>query len=375
MFGYRNNMTTVQDPYAFFIRQSSTSASLNPGTGVIFGINLYNMWSNLCSTLGANPGQVKFIFTNSMNYVNSLSGPTPTLLTGSTTNTLVWNVASFPATAFNPPFASFSVAVSPTAVPGSTVIMGISITPSVDVNLGNNAYTLNRVIGGPFDPNGKWLESPGLLASGDVIHGTTQFNYNIGFQNVPAINVITMDTIDNNFDLNTLEVLQSSYPVSFQVDQATRLVQFHFDGINLPAAMSDEPKSHGFVRYGIRLKPGVPANTVLKNRAHNIFDFNEPVATNQTANKLVVVSAVSTFGEDGAKVVAVPNPFSSLLTITSSGELRTITVSDLSGRVVMEKHTSGTKVELDFNDYPPGLYLVQVNSAEGHVSTIKVIKE
>jgi uncharacterized repeat protein (TIGR01451 family) len=376
-YGYKNS-SIATDPAVGFGRIASTSTSLSPLVGAQMGVYLWNNAFYQCSPVANNPGQVKVVLPSEISYLNMVTGPTPTVLSGTSTKTLVWNTSNFPQITswWQSPFASFSVQVTNTAVPGSYISIQTVITPSVDGNLNNNSFNWTRQIGGPFDPNGKFLDSPGLMPNDEVSYGTNQFFYTIGFQNVgnaPAINVKTLDTIDVNFDLNSLDVMQSSFPVNVQLDQVSRQVQFHFDGINLPAASVDEPKSHGFVRYSIRLKPGVPKNTVLKNRAHNYFDFNEPVATNQTAHTLVVVG-IDEFSRAGGHISAIPNPFGSALTISSGRKIESVLVIGLDGKVVKALNASSTSVELDMHELASAMYIIQVTDEEHIRSTIKVIK-
>jgi hypothetical protein len=377
-FGYKNNSTGT-DPVVSLGRISSTSSSLSPMVGAQMGVYLWNNAYNMCSPVANNPGQVKAVIPNVLSYMGMVSGPTPTVQTGVSSTTLSWNVSNFQQTTswWINPFATFSIQVTNTAVAGSTVTMQAIISPSVDGNTSNNMYNWIRVIGGPFDPNGKYLDSPGLKEDGDVSYGTTDFFYTIGFQNIgnaPAINVKTLDTIDVSFDLNTIDVMQSSYPVNIQLDQVSRQVQFHFDGINLPAASVDEPKSHGFVRYSIKLKPGVQGNTILKNRAHNYFDFSEPVATNQTSHKLVFVVGIEEFSGATEHIEAVPNPFNAALTISSARVIESVIVSGLDGKVVKTLSTSSKSIDLHLSELPPAMYLIQVTDSERHRSTVKVIK-
>jgi len=309
-FGYKNNGIINVDPSVYITRLNSTSNIVSPLVGITFGVQLTNAWWNICNTNALNPGKVKVTLPKFINYISSVSGPVPTMVSGPNLDTLIWAVPNFSAAVnwWSTAFASFSAVVNATAVANTIFTINATIYPFTDANLNNNSYNWVRTIGGPFDPNGKWTEVAGLQTNGDVPFGTSQFIYKIGFQNIgnaPAINVKTTDTLDTNFDLSSLRVLQSSFPVSTQIDHQTREVFFYFNGIYLPDATSNEPGSHGFVRYSIQLKPGVPVNTVLKNRAHNYFDFNEAVATNQTSNKLVVALAIN-HAPASARAVAHP---------------------------------------------------------------------
>ena len=378
-FGYKNNSPILVDPSVYLHRINSTSNIISPLVGVTFGLQLTNSWWNICNSSTINPGKVKVTLPKFINYVSSVSGPVPTLAPGPILDTLIWAVPNF-STASNwwtASFASFSAVVNVTAVPNTNFTINATIYPTTDINLTNNSYNWIRTIGGPFDPNGKWTEVAGLQPNGDLPFGTTQFIYKIGFQNIgnaPAINVKTADTIDANFDLSSLRVLQSSFPVSTQTDYQTREVLFHFNGIFLPASSVNEPGSHGFVRYSIQLNPGVPVNTVLKNRAHNYFDFNEPVATNQTTNKLVIATALNELGEEDKSVRAMPNPFSDDIRLVSEQKITHVAVFNLVGELLNELNPGSNDVEVRLSDLPSGIYIVKVTYENLKGSSIKIIK-
>jgi hypothetical protein len=379
-FGYKNNGAINVDPGVYFSRLNSTSNNISPLVGVTFGIQLTNASWNICGSSQLNPGKVKVTLPKFINYLSSVSGPTPTFVTGPLLDTLIWTVPNF-STAANwwaSAFASFSAVVNATAVANTNFTINTTIYPTTDINLSNNSFNWIRTVGGPFDPNGKWTEAPGLQPNGDVPFGTTQFIYKIGFQNIgnaPAINVKTADTMDVNFDLSSLRVLQSSYPVSTQINHQTREVLFYFNGIYLPDATTNEPGSHGFVRYSIQLKPGVPVNTVLKNRAHNYFDFNEAVATNQTSNKLVVATAINEMGEVDYSLRAMPNPFSDGIRIVSEQEITHVAVYNLLGELVNILDTDSKEVALSLTELSSGIYIVKVSYGHLKTSSIKVIKQ
>ncbi|MDI1354791.1 MAG: T9SS type A sorting domain-containing protein [bacterium] len=379
MFGYKNNISTVTNPGVYLYRTSSTSNVISPGVGATFAVQLYNSWWNVCASSIVNPGKVKVTLPKFINYVSMVSGPSPTVVSSATADTLIWTVPNFStvSTWWLSPYASFSVVVSATAVPNATFNINTTISPAIDISLSNNSYNFYRTIGGPFDPNEKITEAAGLQSNGDVPLGTQQFYYTIGFQNIgnaPAINVKTLDTLDANFDLNTLEVLQSSFPVSTQIDQVARLVLFNFEGINLPASTVNEPKSHGFVRYGIKLKAGVPANTVLKNRAHNYFDFNAPVPTNQTANTLIKITGITEQQKKDYQLKVMPNPFNQELRISAGTVIREVTVYNSLGQVVHHKLVLGTESTIDLNDQAPGIYILNITLGNGEVVSAKAIK-
>ncbi len=381
LFGYQNTLPANADPSVLIFRTASSSTIISPQSGVEFGYQFNNYLWNLCTANSVNnPGKLKILLPKFINYVSTLSGPTPTLSSGTTVDTLIYAIPNFSNTSnwWSSPVGSFSAVVSATAVSNTPFTIWANIYPSVDINLLNNSFPWSRFIDGPYDPNGKYTQVANMASNGDIPFGTQEFTYEIGFQNIgkaPAINVITLDTIDINFDLSTLRVLQSSFPVSVQKDNVSRAVGFHFRNINLPGAPVNEPGSHGFVRYSIKLKPNVPVNTVLKNRAHNYFDFEAPVATNQTSNKLVVVTSVDSHGEFTNLIKAVPNPVSAKLTLESQAEIKAVKVYNMSGQLLMDLTDIQGKAEVDMQNFASGVYLLKVTSVNSMVTTLKVIKE
>lgn len=377
MFGYQSSSPNLTDPDVYLFRLASTSTLVSPGVGATMGVYVGSQWWNPCGGAVINPGRVKVTLPKFVNYQNMVSGPAPTVITtAALLDTLVWTMPNFSNTVG--PWCSFSVVVSPTAVPNTTFTIGSFIYPTIDNSLLNNSSYWTRTIGGPFDPNDKTTQVTGLMANGDVPFGADRFFYTIRFQNIgnaPAINVKTLDTLDVNFDLNTLKVTQSSFPVSMQIDNNSRLVGFFFNGINLPGVTQNEPGSHGFVTYTVKLKPGVPVNTVLKNRAHNYFDYNAPVATNQTSNKLVLVAGIERQPGNSSLVTAVPNPFNSALKITAEKTISACKVYNLMGAQLMESLSTSNEVTLDLDHLPAAIYLIKVTDVAGQVTTIKVIKQ
>jgi hypothetical protein len=64
-------------------------------------------------------------------------------------------------------------------------------------------------------------------------------------------------------------------------------MEFKFENILLVDSNTNEPLSHGFVRYRIQPKTNLSAGDSITNFAAIYFDFNEPVITN-TAKTIIV---------------------------------------------------------------------------------------
>jgi uncharacterized repeat protein (TIGR01451 family) len=139
-----------------------------------------------------------------------------------------------------------------------------------------------------FDPNDKWVEPQGCGKAGMVPPGTP-LKYTIRFQNLgnaPADNVVVRDLLDADLDLGSLDILDSSHPVTGVTLDADRLLSWSFQGIDLPDAASDEPGSHGFVSFAAAPRGDAPDGTEITNTASIYFDFNPAVVTNTVVSTL-----------------------------------------------------------------------------------------
>ena len=116
-------------------------------------------------------------------------------------------------------------------------------------------------------------------------------------------------------------------------------------------------------------------NTVLKNRAHNYFDFNEPVATNQTVNKLTIITSIAENAGKALQIKAQPNPFNTAVLIESTEVLHTIRVFNIAGVLVKDLTVNSHSVELQMDELPNAVYLIRTVDVNGSPASIKVIKD
>ena len=63
-------------------------------------------------------------------------------------------------------------------------------------------------------------------------------------------------------------------------------MKWTFENIDLPDASTDEPRSHGEVRYRVRPRSSAGEGTTILNSAAIYFDFNLPVITATTTNTI-----------------------------------------------------------------------------------------
>jgi uncharacterized repeat protein (TIGR01451 family) len=190
-----------------------------------------------------------------------------------------------------------------TAIPGGTLtytapaagqVVTIHMIDSVfDTN--NNFINVNidsvyMLIRCSYDPNDKTAIPEGSTAAHYTPIGN-DVEYIIRFQNTgndDAYDIFIYDTLDAAYDPMTLQIIGSSHNMNTQVE-TNGAMKFSFYNIFLPDSGSDEPGSHGWLRYRIHARAGIPDPTVVENTAYIVFDQNDPVITNTTRNTLTAL--------------------------------------------------------------------------------------
>ncbi len=162
----------------------------------------------------------------------------------------------------------------------------------IDLNSGIELFTVSDSVQPihtcAYDPNIKTVTPTGIESPGYIPLDSDWLEYTVHFQNTgtdTASKVEILDQLDQNLDWLTLSPLSSSHPVVINGDQNGQ-ISFLFENINLPDSTVDEPGSHGFINYRIKLKNGLPHGTQITNEANIFFDFNPAITTNQTINTL-----------------------------------------------------------------------------------------
>jgi uncharacterized repeat protein (TIGR01451 family) len=128
-----------------------------------------------------------------------------------------------------------------------------------------------------YDPNDKNPNRDTITALDYPI------DYTIRFQNTgtdSAHNIIIHDTLSSLLDWTSFEFIESSHPVSVQMNPGNGAVAFIYNDIFLPDSNVNEPASHGQLSYRIYPLMSVPAGSAIHNTASIYFDANPPVVTN-----------------------------------------------------------------------------------------------
>lgn len=316
-------------------------------------------------------GTVTISFTGSVSYISPAAGAlTPSSVAG---NTVTYNIADFGAVDL---FTAFNIIVHTDtfAVVGSQVCFNVSVLPTLgDNNIVNNTLTHCFTVVNSFDPNEKEV-SP--ISDVDV-NGDRWLTYTINFQNTgtaPAEHIYIDDTLSSNFDLSTFQLLAYSYQPIVQILEGG-IARFNFPNINLPDSNTNEPASHGYVQYKIKLKDGLLVNTQISNTAYIYFDFNTPVVTNTTSNTLIA-TGISSMENNNSHLKVYPNPSTSIFHFQFSDsreQIKRISITDITGREIysVEKNLN----ELNTSELSSGIYFYSVFTKSDKLFKGKLIKE
>lgn len=255
----------------------------------------------------------------------------------------------------------------------STVALGTPLVQTAEVGPvasdatpSDNMSTVNTEVIGSYDPNDKQVQ-PAMLSSADVAAGNNELTYTIRFQNTgtwSAAKVMVVDTLSPDLQWSSFRKISSSHPCTWELD-ASGVLSFLFDPINLPDSANDEPNSHGFVKFAIKPTTTLPLGATIANTAAIHFDFNAPVIT---LPALFTVAEPTGIPERmNAALVIYPNPVIDVLWVTTGlvGEA-TVKVFDAMGRELISRTIHAQpRMALPVGALPSGSYAVRITSASG----------
>ncbi|MFK8101110.1 MAG: T9SS type A sorting domain-containing protein [Saprospiraceae bacterium] len=334
-----------------------TSAPTRCGFTVPFWLSLTNTGTQ------SGDGSLTFILDSIVTYATA--EPLPTTIAG---DTLTWTFTDLdPTYAENiklylimPGVDSIGEEISLTAI---SELMDISSS-----SVFTDTSTFTSIINCAYDPNDKLVEPNRGGVENPTLFGE-KLNYTIRFQNTgtdTAFTVVLKDQLDADLDWSTFRATASSHPYQVYLNDAG-LLEFTFNNILLPDSTTNEPESHGFVKYVIEHKENLAENTVLENSAEIYFDFNPPILTNTTINTLVTMLPTSTedFVQKPKLIKAFPNPFSESTRIVIEGldapQEYSLQLLDATGRHLRSYTLDGTAaITLRRNNLAAGLYFYQL---------------
>lgn len=335
-----------------------------------------------CNTI-AIPGYVKLVLDPLVNYISPFSGAiTPVLSPAATGDTLTWIVADITAlTYYYYGQYSFLYSTSSTATTNDTVHFQLMVFPfQNDVDTTNNVFLRDFRVGNSYDPNMKEVVPAGVGSQGYIPASTSELDYTIHFQNTgtaPAINIVVLDTLSTKVDAASVKIISSSHLQTTSLLPGN-VLKFNFSNIYLADSLSNEPASHGYVKFTVQPINGLNPGDEIKNTADIYFDFNPPIRTNTALNTIEILTSVTK--QELIDAVISPNPSNGLCEISfqsASKAIQWIRVSNIQGERIYHENlvspTDNFNKKIDLSEYTSGMYMIQVGTTTS-VHTYKLIK-
>jgi uncharacterized repeat protein (TIGR01451 family) len=256
--------------------------------------------------------------------------------------------------------------------------------------LGDGSFTVGQhcdEVRTSFDPNDK-RGFPLGFGDDHIIDRNQDLEYMIRFQNTgndTAFTVVVRDTLPTIFlDLTSLRVGSSSHPYTWELGQ-NGVLAFRFDHILLPDSTTNEPASHGFVKFGIAQRANLDYGSQIENRAGIYFDYNAPVLTEWSIHRVDTIKIpVATTepkaeidGEHASFFSISPNPFSEKTLISvmenSLAFPLVLQITDLQGREMRRENVASEKFFLQRKGLLSGVYFLKMTDTEGKSGFGKLI--
>jgi uncharacterized repeat protein (TIGR01451 family) len=228
----------------------------------------------------------------------------------------------------------------------------------------NNVYDFCYNVLNSYDPNMKEVYPVNVLPGYD-----DWFTYTIHFQNTgnaPAFNIRLRDTLDNNLDLSTFEMLGYSHPALVSINENVLTVRFN--NIMLPDSTTDYQGSMGYFQYRIKPLNNLPLGTQIENTAYIYFDYNAPIVTNTTQNNFQVITGLNSKSNNQIDFLLYPNPSNGIFNFKDTKNIKQVEVYNLLGEQILSQ---GNQKQINLSCFANGIYYARIN---GEV-VVKLVKE
>lgn len=263
---------------------------------------------------------------------------------------------------------------------GTLINSGAMILPVTgDANPACNQHWWEVLTTGSYDPND-------ILVNRHIIYDTEMaspplLEYIIRFQNTgndTAFFVRLDNYFPSNLDLTTLQIVNSSHACDIRFQAYDSTLYFWFNNILLPDSNTNEPMSHGYVKYRVRPLNTLITGDTIGNRANIYFDYNAPVATNTAVTEILQFNSVESV--DGPEEIKVfPNPAKETVSVTyeitraSEVEIQLLSIIGETLSILKQKSDPGQHhFQLPSGHLPKGTYMIRVK-INGHTTVRKLI--
>ncbi|MBK8500403.1 MAG: DUF11 domain-containing protein [Flavobacteriales bacterium] len=305
-----------------------------------------------------------FTFDNTQTWVSS--GIVPDALVG---NNAAWSPTIAPGGTWG---IAVTLNTDAGALIGSPLAHAFTATPAAqDTTPADNTITWNGFVVGAIDPNDKQVVPEAMTP--EQVQAGNKLEYTIRFQNTgtfPAERVIITDTLSTDLLWNTMDLVSSSHATMWYIHQG--VLHFVMDPINLPDSTSDEPNSHGYVKFRMTPVSTLLNGAQIENVANIYFDFNEPVVTAPAVFTVDQLMGTAVSTEIG--FLFYPNPADERLTVQLDAPGAMLELRSMDGRLLKAQRVTGSLVEMSIGDLDRGVYLISVREAAGKGGAQRFVK-
>lgn len=299
-------------------------------------------------------------------------------------DTLFWQIDSLSLLEQRELTISLLNAVPPTLNANDTLHLSAIIYPIAnDSFVQDNYASLNQVVVNSVDPNDK-IETHGGTIPYTAIQNRDYLYYTIRFQNTGnsyASRIIVTDTLTENVDETTLEVLSTSIPFAMNVINK-KYITWTAANTYLPDSISDEANSHGYVSFRIKPKAGLSPNDEITNRASIVFDYNTAISTNTCTTKIIEQRILSVKNNAIKSIKLFPNPTNGNVQLAMNliqNKNYSLRIIDINGTILSNENIKGNigenNLELNLRNYANGIYFIQIADEKVNLFYGKVVKQ
>ncbi len=201
-----------------------------------------------------------------------------------------------------------------------------------------------------------------------VTNAENEINYLIHFENTSSYDtihsVIVIDTIDINTSIQYIQETGASHSYSTKIFSCPPalgkgVIVWTFTNISLPPfENNDNVSNRGHIGFKIRFNNTLPIGTIIKNKAYVVFDYFDPLKTNNTYAKIsTTLSGIgnSNYRINNERICA--NPVSSYILLFKSYEPNaSYKIVNTSGATVLEGTINSKTIEV--NGLMAGIYFI-----------------
>jgi uncharacterized repeat protein (TIGR01451 family) len=252
---------------------------------------------------------------------------------------------------------------------GDTVHSFFTVTPITgDLNSADNTQIRIDTVRAGCDPNEMSVNPPSCVSP-----GTKQLQYTINFENTgndTAHNIYVMDTLSNNVDPKSLEIVMASATMNISSQKNStsyNIVRFDFPQINLLDS-SHHHECDGSVIFNINLNDGLADGSSIFNHAGIFFDYNPVVMTNTVENVIgcppLSIASVNIVND----VDIYPNPANDEMTIKMDQETyNAFTITNSMGQIIVRQQLSSSQTNVNVKTFAPGFYYIMFTGDNGTI--------